>query len=368
MRILYLTQGYTPHDHRFVSAMAEAGHEVHYARLTRGGSSTESRGLPGGVQAVDVTPGLGPDVLRRQLAELRERARELGPDLVHAGPVQSAAFRAAAAGLRPLVTMSWGSDLLLGARWGVGRWQARYTLRHSDVLICDCQAVRRRALSLGMPDDRIVVFPWGVDLRHFRPGPDSGLRARLGWQGAFVLLSMRSWEPLYGIEVLLAGFIAAARADDSLRLLMLGDGSLRPRVESLIRRAGVGDRVHFGGRVAYEALPCYYCAADLYLSASRCDGSSVSLLEAMACGLPALVSDIPGNREWVEPGVNGWWFRSGDAHALARAIAAARQGSLEKMGEAARAVVESRADWERGKVELERAYRLALKRVSSGAR
>ncbi len=359
MRILYLTLGYTPHDHRFLAAMVEAGHEALYAPLTRGRSPAEGRDLPQGVRRVPLPSGLRLHRLGQQARALREVARDLNPEVVHAGPVQSAALRAVVAGLRPLVTMSWGSDLMWAARRGLGRALACYVLARSDVLICDCRAVRDRAVSLGMAAERIIAFPWGVDLAHFRPGPASSLRSSLGWRGAFVLLSTRSWEPIYGIDILLSGFIEAARADDRLRLLMLGDGSLRGRVESMIRRAGIGDRVHLAGRVGYEVLPEIYRAADLYVSASRSDGSSVSLLEAMACGLPALVSDIPGNREWVEPGQNGWWFRDGAARDLARGILAARAAPLRQMGEVARSVVVARADWWRGKAELERAYRLA---------
>lgn len=359
MRILYLTLGYTPHDHRFLAAMVEAGHKPLYAPLTRNGSSAENRDLPDGVEVIDVPSGLGLLRLAPQVRVLRRAAEALKPDVVHAGPVQSAALRAVLAGLRPLVTMSWGSDLMWGARCGLGRALARFVLARSDILICDCQAVRGMAASLGMPEEKIVVFPWGVDLKHFCPGSASSLRSSLGWEQGFVLLSMRSWEPLYGIDILLAGFIEASRTEDDLRLLMLGDGSLRPRVVSTIQRAGLGNRVHLAGRVSQDALPDVYRAADLYVSASRSDGSSVSLLEAMACGLPALVSDIPGNREWVEPGRNGWWFRDGAARDLARSIAAARTAPLRQMGEAARAIAVERADWERGKAELGRAYRLA---------
>ena len=80
----------------------------------------------------------------------------------------------------------------------------------------------------------------------------------------------------------------------------------------MVRESGLEDKVHFAGQVDYVDLPKYYRVAHLYLSASIVDGSSVSLLEAMSCGIPALVSDIPGNREWVVPGRNGWLFPTGD--------------------------------------------------------
>ena len=79
------------------------------------------------------------------------------------------------------------------------------------------------------------------------------------------------------------------------------------------------------------------------LSASRSDGSSISLLEAMACGCPRWFPDIPGNREWVTPGENGWLFPLDNAEALAAAIlnAIEQRDRLAEMGCAARRTAES---------------------------
>jgi glycosyltransferase involved in cell wall biosynthesis len=224
--------------------------------------------------------------------------------------------------------------------------------------------VREAGIALGAPADRIVVFPWGVDLRRFSPGDGSALRRSLDWEGAFVLLSTRSWERLYGVDTLVEGFIQAARRQESLRLLLLGAGSLEAQLRARLAKAGLTDRVHFAGTVALEDLPTYYRAADLYVSASRSDGSSVSLLEAMACGLPALVSDIAGNREWVTSDENGWWFRTGDAASLTEAILAAQAAgpSLPERGKCSRAVAQARADWDRNFPLLLEAYQMAIDR------
>ena len=122
------------------------------------------------------------------------------------------------------------------------------------------------------------------------------LRERLGWQGAFTILSLRSWEPVYGVDVVLRGFARAAKADPRLRLFLLGGGSLAGQIQGLLQQEGLHERVRLGGQVSQAALPGYYRAADLYVSASHSDGSSVSLLEALASGVPALVSDIPAIR------------------------------------------------------------------------
>ncbi len=364
MRVLYFTRGYTSHDHRFLEALGRTEHEVWFLRLAPDAPATEACPLPPGVREARAWEGDGDRFWRRlpgRVARLRALLADLRPDLVHAGPVPQVAFLAALAGARRLVSMSWGSDLLVEARRLPWRWTARYALARSTVFVCDCQTVRRAAHALGMPDERIVEFPWGVDLEHFSPGEADCLRRDLGIEeGAFVLLSTRAWEPLLGVEVLVEGFLRAAAREPRLHLVLLADGSLRGWVERRVEEAGLEDRVHRVGPVGYADLPRYHRAADLYVSASHSDGSSVSLMEAMACGRPALVSDIPGNREWVVPGVNGWWFRDGDPADLAEKILlAAGFGDLAALGARARRVAEARADWRRNFRRLLEAYDLA---------
>jgi glycosyltransferase involved in cell wall biosynthesis len=366
MRVLYFSRGYTPHDHRFLAALAGTEHEIHFLPLLEAPAALEARPLPEGVRRhPSLLGGAGRVALfPSAIASLKARLRAIEPDLVHAGPIQQSAFLTALAGFKPLVAMSWGSDLLRGARRGAGRWAATLTLRRSDAFVCDCRTVRSSAIQLGADREKIVVFPWGVDLGYFSPRARDGLRERLGWGDSFVLLSTRSWERGYGVEIVVKAFLQAASTIPDLRLLMLGDGSLRPRILRMLTEGGAAGRAHLPGQVGYRDLPAYYAAADLYVSASRSDGSSVSLLEAMACGRPALVSDIPGNREWVEPEAEGWWFRDGDAQDLARGIQEAhrRRGDLPQHGAQARKTVQARADWGKNFPLLLHAYQIALVR------
>lgn len=370
MRVLYFTRDYTPHDHRFLSALAATSHEIYSLRLERRGMQREDRPLPPQVTQIPWRGGQKPVRLADVPALLRDLnrvLREVQPDVIHAGPVPTVALLAAFSRRKcPLVSMSWGSDLLVDAvrsRWG--RWTARAALRRSSALLGDCQAVADKAAEFGFPRERMVLFPWGVDLGHFAPGAEENLRERRGWQDAFVLLSVRSWEPIYGVDVLARAFVMASRETPELRLALLGGGSQAGLLRTIFENGGVSDRVFFGGRVGSEDLPRYYRAADLYVSTSHSDGSSVSLLEAMACGKPALVSDIPGNREWVIPGSEGWWFPDGDAAALAQRMVAAAHTSAEtlaQMGANARSTAESRADWAQNQKKIVQAYELALKR------
>lgn len=372
MKILYFTRDYTPHDHRFLSALAGSGHRIFSLRLERRGRQLEDRPLPPQVEQIAWQGGQKPANWRDYpalLGALKRVVRRVQPDLIHAGPVQSAGFLAALSGFRPLVTMSWGSDLLLDAgRSAWMGWVTRYTLGRTTVLAGDCLAVQQKAAGFGFPAQRSVLFPWGVDLNRFRPGHNPDFRQRRGWQDAFVVLSLRTWEPLYGVDVLVRGFARAAQHIPELRLLLLGGGSQAGLLRQILEQHGLLDRVHFGGQINQDLLPAFYQSSDLYISASHSDGSSVSLMEALASGLPVLISDIPANREWIEGSQAGWLFPDGDDQAVTRGILSAyrQRAELEPVRAAARALAEQRADWQHNFQRLLEGYDLALRLQRDG--
>jgi len=373
MRILYFSRDYTTHDRRFLAALAQTEHKIYYLRLEQRGQQLEDRPLPPQVEIVRWAGGRRPARWQdgpRLLRDLKRVIGEIKPDLVQAGPLQTCALLAALAGFQPLVSVSWGSDLLLEAdRNAWNRWATRFTLRRSAAMVGDCNPVRQKAIAYGMPDAHIVTFPWGVDLQHFSPEGASDAQRRAIFTKAppslgaepFVLLSTRGWEPVYGVDVIAKGFALAARQHSELQLLMLAGGSQAGLLRQIFQQEGVSNQVHFPGQVNQAELPNYYRSADLYVSASHSDGTSISLLEAMACGTPALVSDIPGNREWVQPGVQGWWFPDGDAQELAQGILQAIQQRtrLAEMGCAARRLAEEKANWEKNFPQLLKAYEIA---------
>jgi glycosyltransferase involved in cell wall biosynthesis len=299
-----------------------------------------------------------------------ELVREVQPDLVHAGPIQLCAAVAAMAGSHPLVSMSWGSDLLWETRKPHKALLARYALSRTDAFVGDCKAVADKAVDYGMARQGIMIFPWGIDLEHFTPGHEETISRKLGWEGAFVLLSTRSLEPFYGVDLIVQAFLQLAPQVPSLRLMLLGKGSQKAHFQRLLSDAGLDARAHFAGMQTRADLPKFYRSADLYLSATKSDGSSVSLLEAMGCGLPSLVSDIPGNREWIVPGKTGWLFRSREPGSLAAGIKSILndRGKLEAVGLAARRVVEKRANWHANFPKLLEAYQLARARSNRGVR
>lgn len=323
----------------------------------------EDRQLPAGIEVVHWQGWAGWLSLPRVLMDINRIIEQIQPDVIHAGPIQQAAFYTSLLEFRPLVSMSWGSDILLDAQRGWGRFAARHVLKRSSVLLCDCLAVQEQAVELGMPGERIVVFPWGVDLEHFQPPTERVVPDIPGWaDDSIIFLSTRTMEPLYGVDISVKAFLAAAAGDSRLKLMLLGDGSMRRKIEKRVSAAGLQAQVSFQGQISFNELPGYYQRADVYISSSFSDGSSISLLEAMACGLPALVSDIPGNREWVSEEVNGWRFLTGDAGELTKCMQIAAQdlARCQEFGRQARLIAIARANWNQNIKLLFESYAMAV--------
>lgn len=291
--------------------------------------------------------------------EFARAVERIKPDLIHAGPIQRVAYLAALIGFHPLLTMSWGFDLLEDAKRDE-RWAeiTRFVLERSDWFTSDCRTTRDLAVSYGMDPQRATIFPWGVDLDLFNPERRGMMRRQVGYEEDLLIVHTRSWEPRYGVDVALSGFWQAVQVEPHLRMFMLGGGSQEAMVKGFVEEKGLQDRILFSGYKQNDALAGYYQAADVYLSASHIDGSSVALMESMACACPALVSDIPANLEWVEDGKQGWIFRDGQAGDLAQKfihIARLRHEIIEK-GRHARMTVEERADWQKNTAVLLQTY------------
>ncbi len=355
MRILYFTRSDSVHDQRFMAALAESEHEAYVLRLYDGDFKT-----PQGVTPLSWKGIKGPLRLWQiptLVLRLKKLLEELKPDLVHAGPLHDLAYLVAKTGYKPLLSMSWGFDLMRDVNMDAGMAsRARFALAHSKALITDAQCSADKAVELGFDSERICIFPWGVDIEKFSPQAvvASGKRWREAQdlQDKTVLLCLRSMEPNYGVDVLAKAFAIAASQQDDLRLLLLGDGSQRGEIEKIFNDAGVSDNVYFGGRVPNAELGLYYGAADIYVTPSHVDGSSVSLMEAMACGLPSLVSDIPANLEWVRDGENGWVFPDNDHESLAKILPKLKSYDWRAMGHQARLDAQEKANWHENKLKL----------------
>jgi L-malate glycosyltransferase len=365
MNILYFSRAYTTHDLRFVRELVGAGHSIRYLQLEDDGVPYVSSPLPPSVKRLNWagTPGRRetPDKFLPLLPELDALVRRVKPDWVQAGPVLSCALLSALVGFRPLLTVSWGSDILVDThRNAWNTWAARYVLERSDLFLCDCAPVKEKAQTIHpVPDHSVLMFPWGIELPRYRQTKEQrcAMRTARGWDDCCIVISTRAWHHGYGIDRVIESFAAASSQERRLRLLLLGTGPAADEVCTSIERYSLSEVVHCPGQVPEMDMVAMLGMADIYICCTPSDGTSVSLLEAMAMRLPAVVTDNAGNRQWVDESC-GVRVPQGSVSGFSQALLelAHDPGKRERLGEAARNIVESHADWNKNIPVLLGAY------------
>lgn len=288
----------------------------------------------GGARVVAVE-GTGP--LGRAMW-LRRQMRADAPDIVSQHYVATDAL-ALSMFRRPLVLSVWGSDVLRDlARWPKRLLVAR-ALRAAALVVSPAEHLTERLTGLGVKRDRVLTRQYGVDTTEYAPADDVTRPAPA------TAVCTRSMRPIYGNEDILRALPRVPIEAVGI-VKFLGGGPLIGSLKDMAEQLGLGGRAEFVGGVEHKLLPHVLREADIYCSMSRSDGASLSLLEAMSCGLPSVVSDIPANREWIDEGRTGFLVPCGDVeHLAARLEHLARDPELRaSMGAAARETVLARGD------------------------
>ena len=339
IRVLLLGDARQVHVHRWSRFLADAGHDV----LTASLEAVDE--VPGARRRIAM-PSFLPDWARYPLAvsKIRAMLREYEPHIINAHFVPNYGMMAALSGFSPWVLSTWGSDvMLLPGKSPFHMWRTRFVLARAEWITSDAEVMSRRLVQLGARPDRVVTFAYGVDRGVFHPvaapPPREGPR----------IVCNRKMEPVYNVAVLVEAFARVAETLSGAELTLAGDGSLRRSLEKQVRETRPHIAIRFVGEVPHVQVPHLLRDHDLFVSIALSDTTSVSLLEAMACGLFPIVSDLPANREWVRHGVNGSVVPARDPEAIARAIVDAwRNPDLRASARQINAdLVETRADWQR---------------------
>jgi len=213
-------------------------------------------------------------------------------------------------------------------------------LRRADGIFSVAEALRRHVAGLGIDPERVQVVGNGVDLDHFQPMPREQAREALGLPlDGPVLVSVGGLVERKGFHRVIECLPALRAQFPSIVYLIVGgggiEGNMEPELRSQVATLGLESAVMFTGPLPPEKLKIPLSAADLFVLATRNEGWANVFLEAMACGLPVVSTDVGGNREVVSEPALGTLVPFGDHEALGTAIAAAlgrdwdRQAILE---------------------------------------
>ncbi len=313
MKLLMLAPASAIHTQRWVEALHGRGLQLVLATQHDGASWR----APTGVRVVRLPHG-GSAGYFRNVPALRRLLRDERPDLLSAHYASGYGTTAALAGFRPWLLSVWGSDVYdFPHESRLKGWLLRRNLRQADAVASTSEAMARQVRRLVPDIGPVAVTPFGIDTERFSPQPQP--------HGGIVIGTVKTLAPKYGIDLLLRAFaqvLFAAGSNAALSLVIVGDGPQRAELEALSRALGIAAHVRFVGAVPHAEVPQWLNRFDLYVAASRLDSESfgVAVLEASACGLPVVVSDVGGLPEVVVQGETGCVVPREDVAALAQAM------------------------------------------------
>lgn len=356
MRICFLAAGNSVHSYRWVRFFAERGHDVHWLSLTPSDYPAHER-----IRFVQLGQGTGGTLqLAGQALRIRGIIRDIRPDILHAHYAGSYGLLGLLAGVRPFVVTAWGSDILFSGReWGKSAI-IKKVLRRADLITCDAHHMVDAMRGLGADATKIRIVYFGVETDRFCPGTaDPAMVSQWGAEGRPIVISLRSLEPVYDIETLIKAVPLVARVCPEVRVIIAGTGSLDKTLRNNVAAKELNDQVLFIGRYANSELPRMLRCAQVYVSTSLSDaGIAASTAEAMACGLPVVVTNTGENDRWITDGETGFLVKAGDSRTLAdRMIRLLNDAPLrESMGKCAQQLIGERNSYVSEMEKMERYY------------
>lgn len=224
--------------------------------------------------------------------------------------------------------------------------QLRYCMTHCDAVASEGEFQIEEIVTLfGVNKEKIIVIPVGVDLRSINEGLEKNIitRKELGFDdNDFVLISVNRLSPVKGINYLLDSFSIVKAHIDSAKLLLIGTGPEEDRIKKHMQNLGVSESVVHVKDVSESLLYNYYRLADLYVSPTLQNDFIMSILEAMACGLPVVST---GQNFVVHYNRNGYIVPKRNAGAIAEAVLKIYdRNECKRMGDESRKIIKE-YDW-----------------------
>lgn len=285
---------------------------------------------------------------------LRRILRDVQCDIMNVHYASGYGTTAGILGFTPTLLSVWGSDVYdFPYESAMKRRLMTWNLKRATFIASTSEAMARQVNRL-VPDlPPPFVTPFGVDIRKFAPSPTYRDQT-----DQIVIGTVKTLANKYGIDLLIRAFaqlridkdVLAAGLSNTLRLKIVGTGPERVSLESLAAKEGLLSQIEFVGAVPYSRVPEMLRSFDVYVAASRLDSESfgVAVVEASACGVPVVVSDVDGLCEVVEQDRTGLIVPREDIDSLASAIKSLVLCAplRKRLGQGGRASVERRYDWE----------------------
>tara|TARA_B100000242_G_scaffold287323_1_gene253972 strand:+ start:4467 stop:5579 length:1113 start_codon:yes stop_codon:yes gene_type:complete len=324
MRILFIASAASAHSQKWITYFANRGHHILWFSL----HGEDNLFVPHpNINLVANTAGFSG--LLGAFDKLWRMIRDFSPDVTHVHSVGSYGLAGAVLGRRPIVMSPWGSDINRNKKHLIKRGILHLILRRADLVTADANYILEASRRLGREDTRYERINFGVDTKSFSPEAASRSAFELAKLTGcetfevenFNIVSTRNFHSVYDVACLIRAMPQIMSALPKTRLYLCGKGPEESNLRQLCADLGLSHAVSFVGHLDQTIMPAFLAGMDVFVSTSKSDaGIAASTAEAMACGVPVVITDIYENGDWVDEGRAGLLFPEGDSSALAAAV------------------------------------------------
>lgn len=332
MRIFLLGDNRSYHILRFYNAYKAHGIDVKCGGIEEGEGFCERLSFT----------GKGSLKYLLSVPKIKKIAKAFETDLIHAHMAGNYGFMAMLTGL-PYVVSLWGPDIVEFPFKSPFKYMVTRTVLRKAILVHTDSYFISFLLEkiFHLPKDKIVVFPFGISKAFFDAGWEKG-------EGEVIILTHRKLEREYGHDVILRALKILKERKTKFKAFFASFGSQEVVLKRLASELGVEEEVVFTGKLDEQELVELLSKAHIFVSAAITDTTPNSLLEAMALGAFPVLSDLGIYREWIVEGINGYYFKRGDAFDLANKLLLVIQNrhSLDRALEINKEIAMQHANWE----------------------
>lgn len=359
MKICFLSGASTIHTVRWVNAMASLGNKVSLITLQKPeidkiDDSVEIYELP-------IKNKLG---YYLNVPKVKKLLKKIQPDIINAHYASGYGTLARLINFHPTLLSVWGSDVYdFPYSSEMNMKIVRKNLQAATRIASTSYVMREQTAKLFTPDKPIYITPFGVDLSKFKQMREKSE------EGLITIGNVKKLEEKYGVRYLVeAVSILMDRlrknnmneTAEKIRLLIVGGGSQKDELEELTKKLHIDRISKFTGPVSHDEVPLYLNKLDIYCSPSTLDSESfgVAIIEASACELPVVVSNVGGLPEVVKNGVTGLICESKNSEDLANKLyeLVINEDLRVKMGKSGRKHVTEEYDWNKNVKLMESIY------------
>ena len=318
MKICMLSNALSIHTQRWASAFADRGHQVHLLSIRK----ADIAGVT--VHTINIGPVNSTSKVFTLLSYLylfftaRSRIKKINPDIVNAHYASTHGVIAAFANIHPLVISVWGADIIYdnGPQTPlIKKTLLRFSLNTADIITGTSKFLVEKIAAYVNSHSKIQQVAFGVDISKFTPSSQKKYHnIRIGF--------VKSLKPKYGPKILLKAFKMINHKYPDTELVMAGNGPMKQELKKIADALNLSDKVEFTGFVSSENLPRHFMTLDIFVQPSiyQSESFGVAVLEASACGVPVVATDVGGVQEVCINQKTGFLVPPNDPDAIADAV------------------------------------------------